>query len=204
MTEFMYLFRLCNYALGFLLFGILLGSLGLSPEIRFLTGLPEDAVHRALEAEIQFDQNFPGQGSVAASWSFALESAPVQAGDITVAIDSSFMNFTGKLWRAMKPWLGMVGIRSTILLAVVVSSLPLLLSVWLLGRRQACVLFHRGVPATDAQRTAWVSMAGLVVVILGVLISVPISVSMTPWLFSMTLAGIALMYPIRAVTTARI
>jgi len=210
MAEIVYLLRLFSHALGCLLIGILIGCLGLHPVVRSFIGLPVDAVDQAFQAEVAFGRACPGQESAARHWGWVADpgpapvTSPVKPGDIPGAINATVTQIGERLWRLIRPWLMLVGIRGTALTAMVVSALPLVLAVWLLGRRRSYLLFRRGLPATNAQRRAWVSLAGLVMLALGILISAPVAAPLTPWLLPTVVIGTALLYPIRAATAARI
>lgn len=209
MTEVVYLLRLCLYSLTFLLMGLLVGILMVLPDGRAICGLPDDALHRAFQAEVEFTQACPAQMAMAQQWSARLEPEPeraeakVKSGDVVGAMNASFARIHDKLLRAAWPWLVLVGMRSMALVALLMAALPLLVAVWLLGRRRSWLLFRRGEPASDARRVTWAWMAGMVVFILGLLLAAPLPVPMTPWLLPAVLLAVALLHPVRAATAAR-
>lgn len=209
MTEVVYLLRLCLYSLTFLLMGLLVGILMVLPDGRAICGLPDDALDRAFQAEMTFAQVCPGQMDLAKRWDARLEPEPeptetkVKAGDVIGGMNAAFARFHDKLLRAAWPWLVLVGMRSMALVALLMAALPLLVAVWLLGRRRSWVLFRRGEPASDARRVTWAWMAGMVVFILGLLLAAPLAVPMTPWLLPTVLLAVALLHPVRAATAAR-
>lgn len=210
MTEIVYLLRLCSYSLSFLVAGLVLGGLALLPDIRAITGLPADAVNHAIEAELAFDEACPGQGAMVSNWAGELLApaetppAPVRPGDVAGAITGPLLHLRDVFWPIVRPWLVLIGMRGAALGAVMLASAPLALSVWLLGRRQSWIWFRRGTPATDAQRLAWVWLMGIGVTTAGMLVAVPLAMPMTPWLPMVVVLLIALLFPIRAATAARL
>ncbi len=209
MTEAVYLLRLCLYSLSFLLVGLMAGIVMALPEGRRLCGLPDDAVERSISAEVAFAMACPGQQAFAQAWARRRESTPLpdkakeKSHDLFVALTVSCETLHDRIIRSVRPWLVLVGLRGNVFLAVLLASSPQLLVAWLLGRRQSWLLFRRGEPATDAQRVTWAWMAGMTMCLMGVLISAPVAAPLSPWLLPAVLLVVALLYPLRAATAAR-
>lgn len=210
MTEFVYLVKLLSQSLGFLLLGLLMSLLLIFPHGRALVGLPEDAVMRAIHAEVDFANSCPGQAHVTDWWIAKVQSEiqyheeRSEKGNVVGAINASFEKISHKTMAMARPWLVLVGMRSVALMGVVTAGLPLMMAVWLLGRRRSWVLFGRGEPATDSQRKTWSWLAGFAVFLTGIILALPFACTVLPYLVPMVLTIIFMLYPIRAATSARL
>ena len=188
----------------------MLGGLALLPDIRAMTDLPADAVSHAIEAELAFDVACPGQAAMVNTWAVARiapaepQPAAVRPGDVSGAITAQLVHIRDVVWPVVRLWLVLIGMRVTALGAVMLAAAPLALATWLLGRRQSWIWFRRGTPATDAQRLAWVWLMGIGVMAAGCLVAVPLAMPMTHWLPVVVVLLIALLFPVRAATAARL
>jgi hypothetical protein len=209
MIEIIYFLRMCLAAIPFLLVGFLVGVLAILPEIRKFSGLPEHAVAQALHAESEFAASCPWQSDVVARWEqlryaeFTNDEPPANRGDYIGRITAPIVKAYNNAQPAVRPWLALVGMRGVAALSLVAVAMPVAVSLWWLGKRHSWILMRRGEPASNRQRVTWAWMAGLAIFTVGILVSLPLAVPLTPWLAPAVIVAVAFLYPLRAASAAR-
>jgi hypothetical protein len=210
MTEIVYLIKLINRGLSFLGLGLLLALITALPDFRSFSGLPAQPVMSALRAEVALSLRYSWymQNGVAfLNWAQDIDpfyAPPLKQRDMVGAINVQGEKLWHKAKTAAKPWLALVGFRAWSLLGMLVVAAPLIICIWLIGRRRAWVLFSHGEPPSDAQRKTWTWFAGVHLLALGFILASPFPVMMAPFLIAVFLLVCVLVYPIRSSTAARL